>query len=367
MVDPNVPNNTLPALPPKSVDFETVQILKLCIDASRALSRLDGQTSTAFRNFANALNMIRLFSIPEAVASSAVENIITTVAEALQARALPKEAIPPKLKETDKYTEALIEGFTQLRKKKFLATNDYIDIQKALGVPMLGIRILPGYKIADDKTHHIYYSPPEGKTIIKNLLRDFENYFNDPDGIDPLIKVALIHYQFEAIHPFPDGNGRTGRILMPLYLTEHEYLKYPILFLSDYILNNKSEYYKRLRDVTYENKWEEWVVYVLEGIIKQANQTSHALDDVTRESIRYEDLIPGVIPRFRKTNLIDFLFSNVAFNRDMLAEQLGVGINTSSAYLNALVKNGLLDKAFVNRKKIFFIPKVVSILSNIQK
>ena len=154
---------------------------------------------------------------------------------------------------------------------------------------------------------------------------------------------------------------------MPLYLTKNQYLNYPILFLSDYILNNKSEYYRRLREVTFEGRWEEWIIYILKGIIKQANQTSRALDEVTSESVRYEDILPKAIPSFRQTNVIDFLFSNVAFNREMLANQLKVGINTASSYLNALVKSGLLSTAYVNRKKVFFIPKVITILSNIQK
>ncbi len=291
MVDPNKPNNSLPKLPPIDINLETVENLKLCIQASRALSRLDGQTSTTFRNFANALNMIKLFSIPEAVASSAVENIITTVADALQARALPEEKLPAAIKETDRYTEAIALGSTILHTKKNLATNDFIAIQKMLDLPQNGIRKLPGYKIADDKTRKVYYSPPEGESLIRDLLKDFEDYFNNTnDEEQVLIKVALIHYQFEAIHPFPDGNGRTGRILMPLYLVRHGYLRFPILFLSEYIFNNKSEYYRRLREVTFNNKWDEWIKYILEGIILQANKTSRALDRVTTESIRYEKL-----------------------------------------------------------------------------
>lgn len=313
--------------------------------------------------------MIKLFSVPEAVASSAVENIITTVADALQARALPEEKLPPAIKETDKYTEAIALGSATLHKKGYLATNDYIAIQKTLGLPKRGIRKLPGYKIASDKTNKVYYSPPEGEVLIREMLKDFEEYFNDDnDDGQILIKVALIHYQFEAIHPFPDGNGRTGRILMPLYLVKHHYLRYPILFLSEYILKNKSEYYKKLRGVTYRNEWDAWVKYILKGIILQANKTSMALDEVTKESIRYEKLITEkMVPKFRQRNVIDFLFSNVAFNIDMLSQELGVSTNTASAYLNALVNARLLDTVFVNRKKIFFIPKVISILGDTQK
>jgi Fic family protein len=369
MTDATKPNNKLPKLPPQNINLETVENLKLCIQAGRALSRLDGQTSTTFRNFANAINMIKLFSVPEAVASSAVENIITTVADALQARALPEENLSPAIKETDKYTEAITLGSIVLRKKGFLATNDYIAIQKTLDLPQKGIRDIPGYQIASDKTGKVYYSPPEGVTLIRDMLKHFEDYFNnDNDDGQVLIKVALIHYQFEAIHPFPDGNGRTGRILMPLYLVKHGYLRFPILFLSEYIFKNKAEYYRRLREVTYEDKWDEWVKYILKGIILQANKTSKALDEVTKEAVRYEDLVTDdIAPKFRQRNLIDFLFSNVAFNIDMLSKELGVGKNTASAYLNSLVKANLLETVFVSRKKIFFIPKVISILGNTQK
>lgn len=369
MTHPDKPNNTLPKLPPSHVNLETVENLRLCIQAGRALSRLDGQTSTTFRNFANAINMIKLFSVPEAVASSAVENIITTVADALQARALPAEKLPPAIKETDRYTEAIAVGSTTLQKKNYLATNDYVALQRTLDLPQRGIRKLPGYKIADDKTHKVYYTPPEGEAAIRAMLKDFELYFNDDrDEGQVLIKVALIHYQFEAIHPFPDGNGRIGRILMPLYLVKHGYLLFPILFLSEYIFNNKSEYYRKLREVTFNDKWHEWVKYILEGIILQANKTSKALDEVTSESIRYEELITEkMVPKFRQRNVIDYLFSNVAFNIDMFSEELGVSKNTASAYLNSLARAKLLDTAFVHRKKIFFIPKVISILGNTQK
>jgi Fic family protein len=369
MLDSTKPNNKLPKLPPQNVNLETVENLKLCIQASRALSRLDGQTSTTFRNFANAINMIKLFSVPEAVASSAVENIITTVADALQARALPEEKLSPATKETDKYTEAIALGSTTLDKKGYLATNDYIAIQKTLDLPQRGVRKLPGYQIASDKTGKVYYTPPEGEKLIRDMLKRFEDYFNDDsDDAQILIKVALIHYQFEAIHPFPDGNGRTGRILMPLYLVKHHYLRFPILFLSEYIFKNKTEYYRRLREVTYEGKWDGWVKYILKGIILQANKTSKALDEVTREAIHYEDLVTeDIVPKFRQRNVIDFLFSNVAFNIDMLSKELAVSKNTASAYLNSLVKAQLLETVFVNRKKIFFIPKVITILGNTQK
>ena len=155
---------------------------------------------------------------------------------------------------------------------------------------------------------------------------------------------------------------------MPLYLVKHGYLRYPILFLSEYIFTNKSEYYKRLREVTYEGKWDEWVKYILHGIILQANKTSRALDEVTKEAIRYEGLVTEkVVPKFRQRNLIDFLFTNVAFNIDMLADELGVSKNTASAYLNALVKSKLLDVVYIHRRKVFFISKVIEVLGNTQK
>lgn len=369
MVNPLKPNNTLPPLPPSKVDLESVENLKLCIKAGQALSRLDGQTSTTFRNYANALNMIKLFSVPEAVASSAVENIITTVADALQARAIPEEKLPAEVKETSRYSDAIALGARLVHQKGYLATNDFVTLQTTLKLPQKGIRKLPGYKIASDKTGKVYYSPPEGETRIRAMLKSFEDFFNETDDeTQVLLRVALIHYQFEAIHPFPDGNGRTGRILMPLYLVKHGYLRYPILFLSEYIFKNKAEYYKRLREVTYENKWDEWVKYILNGIIEQANKTSKALDEVTRESIRYEELITvSIVPEPRQRNVIDFLFSNIVFTIEMFSDGLSISTNTASAYLNKLARAGLLETAFVNRKKIFFVPKVISILGNTQK
>lgn len=328
------------------------------------MSKLNGQTSSTFRDYANALHMIKTFTLPEAVASSAVENIHTTVGDALQARALEDDEITIEQRETNKYTDAITLGNRVLKEKGFLSTNDFIRIQKELELPQNGIRKLPGYKIADDVTGRIYYTPPEGEDRIRRMLKNFEDYFNDEDDEpDPLIRMALLHYQFEAIHPFPDGNGRTGRILMPLYLVKQGYLRLPVLFLSEYILATKSEYYRCLRGVTYEDSWDEWVVYILKGVIDQAGKTSTALDKIRRVAVAYDEKIPDSIPSFRKTDLVNFLFTNIAFNREFLATELNVSINTASTYLNILEKHKLLNVTWHQRKKIFYVSELVSILS----
>lgn len=363
MIDPKKPNNKLAKLP-ADFDCDQVDILKLANKANLALSNLNGQTSATASNFKNAMFLAETFSIPEAVASSAVENVITTVNEALQSRALPESELTPEQKETGKYSVATSVGFKLLSDKKHLATNDYLRIQKELDLPQTGIRNIPGYVIADKITKEIYYTPPEGEALVRTLLKNFEEYFNDrADDPDPLIKMAILHYQFEAIHPFPDGNGRTGRILMPLYLVARGRLVLPVLFLSEYILNNRSEYYRLLRGVTYNNEWKPWIVYILNGVIAQANKTSMALVQIIETKKAFQVKIPDRIPVFRRTDLLDFLFTTAVFSRDQLAKQLNVHVNTASSYLNTLTKTGLIKVFKRKNSKIFYVPGFIKILN----
>jgi Fic family protein len=363
MISPNTPYNNLPLLPPR-LDYDDPAILKLVNKANIALSKLNGQTTSTFSNFSNAMLLAKTFSVREAVDSSGVENVITTVREALESRALPVDEMTAAEKETNMYTRATYGGSDILRKKGYLATNDFIKIQKLLGLADSGIRKNRGYVIANEKTKEIYYTPPEGEKLIRDLLMDLENYFNDKDeDPDALIKMAILHYQFEAIHPFPDGNGRTGRILMALYLMAQDRLDYPVLFLSDYILNHRDEYYQRLRDVTYESKWSEWITYMLNAVIEQANKTAQALTNILALSLRYEKKLPKEIPAFSTAALIGFLFTKAVFTREQMAAELDVHVNTASKYLNLLVKAKLISYKKHKNTKVFFIPEFVTILT----
>lgn len=362
MIDPTKPYNRLPLLPPK-VDTDDVGILKLVNRANLALSKLDGRTISTFSDFSNAMLLADTFTVREAVDSSGVENIVTTVKEALESRVLSADELSPEQKETNRYSHATSKGKELLKEHDYLNTNDFISIQRELKLSHPGIRSLPGYVIADKKTRKIYYTPPEGEKLIRDLLKNFENYFNNHDeDPDPLIKMAVLHYQFEAIHPFPDGNGRTGRILMTLYLMAQCRLRFPVLFLSDYILNHKTEYYASLRAVTYENKWREWIEYILKAVIIQADKTTLALDQITVEKIRMEHNLPEAIPHFRRTDLLDYLFTTAMFSREQMAEGLDVHVNTASNYLRVLVKAGLVEVVRHKNLKVFFVPAFVNIL-----
>ena len=362
MIDSTKPFNELQKIPP-DIDFDQIDILKLVNKANIALSRLDGQTSVAFHTFSNAMLLANTFSVREAVDSSSIENVVTTVKEALESRALSDSDLSPEQKETKGYAKAIQEGFKTIGDNGFLNTNDFISLQSKLNLPNPGIRKLPGYVIANQETKEIYYTPPEGERLIRNLLQDFENYFNyNDDDPDVLIKMAIMHYQFEAIHPFADGNGRTGRMLMALYLVITHRLTFPVLFLSDYILNHRSEYYTALRGVTYENKWNEWVKYILGAVIEQSEKTTQAISSISILKFNFEKDIPKSIPKARIFKLVDYVFTTAAFSREQFSVGVDIHPNTAARYLHALCKAGLIDSVRRKNKLIYFSPGFLDIL-----
>ncbi|MHC1736614.1 MAG: Fic family protein [Ignavibacteriaceae bacterium] len=234
--NPNEPYNDLPLLPP-SFNFDEVEVLKRVNSANIALARLSGEA----KSIPNRHVLIEPLSFREAVASSEIENIHTTFHDAIQATYLEESDLKIEQKETKNYREALLEGYKLVIEQEFLNTNSFITIQSILEPSKPGIRKISGTKIQNKSTGTILFTPPEGEDLIRKLLKNFEDYFNNTsDEVDPLIKMAVMHYQFEAIHPFLDGNGRTGRILMVLYLCMLKRLDLPILFISGYINQNKT-------------------------------------------------------------------------------------------------------------------------------
>lgn len=242
-MNPNQPYNELPLLPPQ-IDMETSAILKKAISANRQLAELKGLVNS----IPNQGILVNGIVLQEAKLSSEIENIFTTNDELYRAAADEKSAASPHAKEVLLYRQALWYGFNSLKKKP-LASNLFIEIAEIINGKGIGVRKVPGTKIANSKGA-IIYTPPEGESVIRDKLGNLEKFLHDESGIDPLIKLAAAHYQFEAIHPFVDGNGRTGRIINILFLVEKGLLDTPILFLSHYILKNKSDYYAGLRAVT---------------------------------------------------------------------------------------------------------------------
>lgn len=356
------PYNNLPNLPPVA-DFNDVELLKLVNKANNSIFELKGIAHL----LPNPFMLLSPLSIREAVASSGVENINTTVSEALKADVIYEESeLVGVEKEVLNYRDALLEGYNLFKNKEFLNSNDFIKIQGILEPNKKGIRNIPDVAIRSSTTKEIIYTPPEGKEIILDKLKNFEDYLNSKEGfedIDPLIRAAVMHYQFEAIHPFLDGNGRTGRMLMILYLVMVERLDVPILFLSKYILENRSEYYRLLLNVTENNDWKEWVKYILIGIDKQAKDTKDKIVEI--EKLISELKKKGVD---KKTNIlssemVEYLFKNSFYSQKKMSEALNVHRNTASKYFVELENLELLEKFRYKNENIYYNQKLLDILS----
>ncbi len=362
MFDPQRPYNELPNLPPPE-DFNDVDLLKLVNKASNSIFELKG----AAHILPNRLILISPLSITEAVASSGVENINTTVAEALKADVIyEKSEVSGADKEILNYRDALMGGFELLMKQEFLNSNSFIYIQSILEPKKKGIRTLPDVAVRNSATKEKIYTPPEGREIILDKLKNFEDYFNDKSGfddVDPLIRVAIMHYQFEAIHPFLDGNGRTGRILMVLYLVMVGRLDLPILFLSKYILEHRDEYYGLLSAVTKNNEWKPWVKYILQGIDQQATETKMKILEIKRLIADYKKIEQTKQTSIISQKMLDYLFSNPFYSQKKLSESLGVHRNTASKYFAELEILGLVSKFKHKKENIYYNEKLLNLLS----
>jgi Fic family protein len=360
MIDKSIPYNQLPKLPPQ-VNLDDVTILKKVITANKAISHLNG----LIRSLENPEIILEPLKVKEAVESSGIENINTTISEALQAELFSQEKLSPEQKETKNYKKALLFGFEQVKMRNFLTTNDFINIQTELGLQHSGVRNLPGTKIGNRQTGEVYYTPPEGKELITSLLKNFEDFYNDAaNDPDYLIKMAVLHYQFEAIHPFFDGNGRTGRILMVLYLVAHGCLVSPTLFISRYINQNRSEYYRLLREVTYEDNWKEWILFILDAAETQANDTNNTIIEILKLREWFKN---KVLPQFNFTysqELLSYIFSNAFYTQNKLMESTQIKSNkTALEYMNALEEIGVLKiTESKTKEKVYYFDKFLKLL-----
>jgi Fic family protein len=360
MLDPKSPYNNLPKLPPQSL-FDDVTLLKKVNKANKAIFQLNG----LLRTLENHEMVLQPLRVKEAVESSGVENINTTISEALQAELFSSEKLTPEQKEIKNYKKALLYGFEEIQKKEYLATNDFIEIQRKLGIKHPGVRNLPGTKIGNRTTGETYYTPPDGEIIIRDLLKNFEEYYNNSeDDPDYLIKMAILHYQFEAIHPFFDGNGRTGRILMVLYLVLQKNLISPTLFISQYINKNRSEYYRLLREVTFKDNWKEWVLFILDAIETQAGKTNKTIIDILDLKAEFKK---NVLSKFTFTyaqELLAYIFSNAFYTQAQLISNTPIKSNkTAGEYLNSLEEKGVL-RTFESKtkEKVYYFEDLLKLL-----
>lgn len=352
----NIPYNDLPLLPPKS-NLETTKILRKTITASRALANLNG----AIVNLPNPQLFLDTIHLQEAKASSEIENIITTNDELYKSVVADKKLDDPASKEVIGYKNALWYGLKELESRPFITTNLCIDIMQQIKENTSGIRTTPGTTLSNMKGE-VIYTPPAGEDVIREKLSNLEVFINEVDELDPLIKMALMHYQFEAIHPFSDGNGRTGRILLLLYLKMMKLLDVPAIYLSEYIIQNKAEYYKRLRRVTEEGDWESWIMYMLDMIESTARKGLDRLKKVTSLMEKMSNEIKANLPKVYSKELIEILFKLPYTKRQYLVDE-GFGTpKTVGNYLMALESKGFLKSAQVGKEKLYLNYRLMEIL-----
>jgi len=357
--DPGKPFNDLPLLPPKA-EIETKPTPKKAISANKALAELKGMGET----IPNQAILVNSIILQEAKASSEIENIVTTHDALFRAFSAKSAQIDPATKEVLRYREALWEGFSSLKDRPFLTTNLFIRIVQTIRANKAGIRNTPGTKVANAATGEVVFTPPEGEAIIRQKLKNLEDYIHAEDEVDPLIKLALIHYQFETIHPFTDGNGRTGRIVNILYLTQKHLLGLPVLYLSKYIIDRKSDYYQLLRGVTEHEAWEPWILYILDAIEETAGHTKDkilAIRNLLAETLSFaKEHLPS---RVYSKDLIELLFHQPYTKAHFLMAAGIVKRQAAADYLKKLEEIGILSAQKVGRENLYLNTKLYEILS----
>jgi Fic family protein len=352
----DIPYNDLPLLPPKS-NLETTNILRKTITASRALANLNG----AIINLPNPQLFLDTIHLQEAKASSEIENIITTNDELYKSVVANKNFENPSAKEVISYKNALWHGLKQLESRPFITINLCIDIMQRIKENTSGIRTTPGTTLFST-SGDVIYTPPSGEEVIREKLSNFEKFINEDDSLDPLIKMALMHYQFEAIHPFSDGNGRTGRILLLLYLKMENLLDVPAIYLSQYIIQNKSEYYKRLRFVTEKGDWESWIMYMLDMIESTAQKGLIRLKEIIELMHKMSEEIRNELPKAYTKDLVEIIFKLPYTKRQNLIDaRLGTP-KTVGNYLMALEDKGFLKSVKVGKEKLYLNHRLMKIL-----
>lgn len=356
--DPGKPFNDLPPLPPK-VAIETTAIMRRCVSANRALAELKA-TGWLIPNQAILINAIPL---QEAQASSEIENIVTTQ-DALYRAALHPEKADPVTKEVLNYRQALRTGYEALRTRP-LTTRTFVDICRELREVDLNVRRTPGTTLTNPATGEVVYTPPEGEAILRDLLGNLEKFLHDDaGGVDPLIRLAVGHYQFEAIHPFTDGNGRTGRIINILYLVEQGLLEIPVLYLSRHIIQAKDEYYQHLRAVTEKGHWEQWILYMLTAIEATARWTTGRIMGIRELFEGTVALCRQKLPKAYSHELIELLFVQPYCRiGNLVEEKLGTRA-TVSRYLRDLEAAGLLQAIRSGKEKIYVNTGLLELLKS---
>ncbi len=353
--DPLRPYN-LPLLPP-TFDYKDSKFTELRVKARVELAELKAYST----DMPNQLLLLSPTILKESIASSGVENINTTMMNVLENQLFSEQEQRPQDKEVLRYKDAVIEGFKSLDKYS-LATRTIINIHKNLLTDSPGKYRSHAVQIQNNITKEIVYTPPEARRI-HELLNNLENFLHQNDDIDPLIKASIIHYQFEAIHPFSDGNGRTGRILMVLYLLRKDLLHFPTLYISGYILKNRNDYYRLLLNVTEKQDWSEYIEFMLNGFYLQAKETKELLFKIKNEYASFKEILKTKYKNiYNAVDLVDTLFAFPVITATKLAENVGCTWETASTYLKTLKKAGLMSDKKMGKYHIYVNNKLIKIL-----
>lgn len=355
-------NYLIPSLP-LNIDLETKAVLKHLAPAHRRLAELKGVS----RTIPNEQILINTLTLQEAKDSSAIENIITTHDELFKAELLIDSLTSPSAKEVQNYAYALRHGFDLVRGNQILTENHIIEIQERLENNKAGYRKVPGTEIRNQHTGETVYFPPQEHSEIKRLMGNLSDFINisDLSELDPLIKLAIIHHQFESIHPFYDGNGRTGRIINILYLVINELLELPVLYLSRYFIQNKSEYYRLLQAVRDEGDWEDWIIFNLRGIEETAIQTISLVEKMRTLMTDYKLRLRSELPKLYSQDLLNNLFRHPYTKIEFIENELGVTRQTASRYLKILVEYGYLRLVKVSRTNFYLNDPLFDLLLNV--
>ena len=344
---------------PPNIDCETVPILKALYKASRALGELRGEV----KKIPNSQILIDTLVLLEAKDSNEIENIVTTDDELYQA-SIDEKLVKGAAKEAQNYAKAIKTGYEIIQTKGIFTINDLKKIQSLIA-PNHPIRKIPGTHLKNPLTQEVVFTPPQNPNEINKLLNNLELYINNPDThkIDSLIKMPIIHYQFESIHPFYDGNGRTGRLLNILYLVHQELMDIPVLYLSSYIIKHKTDYYRLLQSVRLENTWEEWIIWMLNGVEETSRDTMRVVNAIKTLMDKYKKIIKKDYT-FYSHDLINVLFKHPYTKIDFIKKELNVHRHTATTYLNQLTEGNLLMKIKIGRTNYYINTELMSILKS---
>ena len=346
---------------PNESELESVQILKGLARAHRYLAELKGVAKT----IPNEGMLISTLTMQEAKDSSAIENIITTHDELFRVTVLKGEKVNQAAKEVENYRAALRESYRQTRTSGLIRVKDILQMQAIIEPDRAGIRKIPGTIIGNAETGEVVYTPPQHPDEIIELLDNLVTYINDDQlsELDPLIKMALIHHQFESIHPFYDGNGRSGRIINILYLVKNDLLDLPILYLSRYIVRTKTEYYRLLQTVRDENDWQNWVLYIIKGIEETAKETIEFINQIRTLVLETKRRMRSDLPKIYSQDLLNNLFFHPYTKVQFVVDQLGVSRITATRYLNQLAEHGFVSKHKMGRTNFYVNEPLVRLIS----